>query len=187
MALLGLVIISFGFRVYTQRDTMKRHAPEIFGATILSALFSLFSTAFAAKAIGLSSGEFACSGLGGWVHLRVGDQVAGTYVLCLLTAGLIAKCLARSPGCAAVPARLLYKCYDCVIVHCPPVCSVMLTAPCVLCWQRWRAPWCLAVSPWRWRCPSLRAWRHRWPSQPQQCCCRWVTDGGWGSRTQEQW
>lgn len=56
MSLLGLVIISFGFRVYTQRDTMKRHFPEIVGATILSSIFSLFSTAFAAKAIGLSAG-----------------------------------------------------------------------------------------------------------------------------------
>jgi putative effector of murein hydrolase len=57
MGLLGIVIISFGFRIYTQRDTMKRHFPEIFGATILSSIFSLFSTAFAAKAIGLSAGE----------------------------------------------------------------------------------------------------------------------------------
>jgi len=57
MSLLGLVIISFGFRVYTQRDTMKRHFPEIVGATILSSVFSLFSTAFAAKAVGLSAGE----------------------------------------------------------------------------------------------------------------------------------
>jgi putative effector of murein hydrolase len=56
MSLLGVVIISFGFRVYTQRDTMKRHFPEIVGATILSSIFSLFSTAFAAKAIGLSAG-----------------------------------------------------------------------------------------------------------------------------------
>jgi putative effector of murein hydrolase len=56
MSLLGLVIISFGFRVYTQRETMKRHFPEIVGATILSSIFSLFSTAFAAKAIGLSAG-----------------------------------------------------------------------------------------------------------------------------------
>lgn len=55
MSLLGLVIVSFGFRVYTQRNTMKRHFPEIIGATILSSVFSLFSTAFAAKAIGLSS------------------------------------------------------------------------------------------------------------------------------------
>jgi hypothetical protein len=56
MSLLGLVIISFGFRVYTQRETMRRHFPEIVGATILSSVFSLFSTAFAAKAIGLSAG-----------------------------------------------------------------------------------------------------------------------------------
>ncbi len=55
MSLLGTVIISFGFRIYQQRDTMKRHATEILGATVLSALFSMFSTAFAAKALGLSS------------------------------------------------------------------------------------------------------------------------------------
>jgi putative effector of murein hydrolase/putative effector of murein hydrolase LrgA (UPF0299 family) len=55
MSLLGVVIVSFGFRIYTQRDTAMRHAPEIFGATALSSLFSLFSTAFAAKALGLSA------------------------------------------------------------------------------------------------------------------------------------
>lgn len=65
MGLLGVVIISFGFRIYTQRETMKRHFPEIFGATILSSLFSLFSTAFAAKAIGLPAGEGgSCGELG---------------------------------------------------------------------------------------------------------------------------
>lgn len=55
MSLLGVVIISFGFRVYTQRDTMKRHAPEILGACLLSSMFSIFSTAFAAKALALPS------------------------------------------------------------------------------------------------------------------------------------
>jgi len=54
MSLLGVVIVSFGFRIYGQRDTARRHAPEIFGATALSSLFSLFSTAFAAKAVGLT-------------------------------------------------------------------------------------------------------------------------------------
>ncbi|MEW5316619.1 MAG: hypothetical protein WDW38_007980 [Sanguina aurantia] len=54
MAFLGSVIISFGFRIYAQRDTMARHAPEILGASLLSSLFSFFSTAFAAKALGLS-------------------------------------------------------------------------------------------------------------------------------------
>ena len=47
MSFLGVVILSFGFRIFGQRRLMKRHAPEIFGATTLSAAFSLFSTAFA--------------------------------------------------------------------------------------------------------------------------------------------
>lgn len=55
MAMLGMVIVSFGFRIYSQRDTMRRHAPEILGATLLSATFSMLSTAFAARAIGLST------------------------------------------------------------------------------------------------------------------------------------
>ena len=57
MSFLGVVILSFGFRIYGQRRLMKRHAPEIFGATTLSAAFSLFSTAFAAKAMGLAPGN----------------------------------------------------------------------------------------------------------------------------------
>jgi putative effector of murein hydrolase len=55
MSFLGMVIISFGFKVYAQRDTMRRHAPEIMGACILSSLFSMFSTAFMAKALALPS------------------------------------------------------------------------------------------------------------------------------------
>lgn len=42
-------------RIYQERDTMRRHAPEILGATFLSSLFSFFSTAFAAKALGLQA------------------------------------------------------------------------------------------------------------------------------------
>ncbi len=34
---------------------MRRHAPEILGATFLSSVFSFFSTAFAAKALGLQA------------------------------------------------------------------------------------------------------------------------------------
>lgn len=54
MGFLGCVIVSFGFRIYTQRETMKRHAPEILGATLLSSLFSLYSTAIAAKFVALA-------------------------------------------------------------------------------------------------------------------------------------
>ncbi|GLC58524.1 hypothetical protein PLESTB_001370500 [Pleodorina starrii] len=39
----------------SQRETLRRHAPEILGATFLSALFSFFSTAFAAKLLALNS------------------------------------------------------------------------------------------------------------------------------------
>ena len=82
MSLLGIVIISFGFRVYTQRDTMKRHFPEIFGATVLSAIFSLFSTAFAAKAVGLSSGATGWSGVG-QLHIFLSCAV-GVMLCCSL-------------------------------------------------------------------------------------------------------
>nr|QKY15132.1 plastidal glycolate glycerate translocator (PLGG) [Polytomella parva] len=54
MNVLGMVIVSFGLRIYTQRKIMKRHATEILGTTALSALFSMFSTALAAKALGLN-------------------------------------------------------------------------------------------------------------------------------------
>lgn len=54
MSFLGVVILTFGFKIYSQRDLMARHAPEIFGATLLSSLFSLFGTAAAGKALGLA-------------------------------------------------------------------------------------------------------------------------------------
>ncbi|KAK9867306.1 hypothetical protein WJX84_001513 [Apatococcus fuscideae] len=54
MSLLGVVILSFGFKIFGQRRLMKRHAPEIFGSVILSAAFSLLSTAFMCRAAGLS-------------------------------------------------------------------------------------------------------------------------------------
>ena len=52
---LGSVILSMGFRIYDQRDTMKRHAPEILTATAAASLFSFFTSALAAKALGLQS------------------------------------------------------------------------------------------------------------------------------------
>jgi putative effector of murein hydrolase len=57
MSFLGVVILSFGFRIFGQRRLMKRHAPEIFGATTLSAAFSLFSTAYAGRLMGLAPGD----------------------------------------------------------------------------------------------------------------------------------
>ncbi|KAK9821310.1 hypothetical protein WJX81_008067 [Elliptochloris bilobata] len=56
MSFLGVVILHFGFRIHAQRRLMMRHGPEILGSTALSALFSLFATAAAARAAGLEPG-----------------------------------------------------------------------------------------------------------------------------------
>ena len=56
MSFLGVVILHFGFRIHAQRRLMLRHGPEILGSTALSALFSLFATAAAARAAGLAPG-----------------------------------------------------------------------------------------------------------------------------------
>lgn len=58
MSFLGVVILSFGFRIFGQRRLMKRHAPEIFGSTTVSAAFSLFATAAFARVLGLTPGWF---------------------------------------------------------------------------------------------------------------------------------
>jgi len=54
MSFLGCVILSFGFRVYEQRAVLRRHAAEIAGSALFTSLFSLFSTAGLAKALGLT-------------------------------------------------------------------------------------------------------------------------------------
>eukprot|EP00192_Tetraselmis_astigmatica_P004026 CAMPEP_0117675718 /NCGR_PEP_ID=MMETSP0804-20121206/15764_1 /TAXON_ID=1074897 /ORGANISM="Tetraselmis astigmatica, Strain CCMP880" /LENGTH=472 /DNA_ID=CAMNT_0005484759 /DNA_START=304 /DNA_END=1722 /DNA_ORIENTATION=- len=53
MSFLGIVILSFGFRVFSQRELVVRHRYEILGCTLISALFSLFSTALMGRALGL--------------------------------------------------------------------------------------------------------------------------------------
>lgn len=58
MSLLGVVILSYGFRIAEQRSLIQRHAAEIGGAAVGSAAFSLFATAIAARAVGLAP-EFA--------------------------------------------------------------------------------------------------------------------------------
>ena len=56
MSFLGVVILSFGFRIFGQRRLMVRHAPEIFGSTIICSAFSLFATAAFARSLGLAPG-----------------------------------------------------------------------------------------------------------------------------------
>lgn len=43
---LGVIILSFGFKVYEEFDVLQRHAPEVLGATSIAAAFTMLSTAF---------------------------------------------------------------------------------------------------------------------------------------------
>ena len=55
MSLLGVVILSYGFRIHAQRSLISRHRLEIGGAALGSAAFSMFATAAAARQVlGLS-------------------------------------------------------------------------------------------------------------------------------------
>ncbi|KAL6985663.1 Plastidal glycolate/glycerate translocator 1, chloroplastic [Sarracenia purpurea var. burkii] len=53
MGFLGSVIISFAFSMFKQRKLVKRHSAEIFTSVIISTLFSLYSTAFIGRLVGL--------------------------------------------------------------------------------------------------------------------------------------
>ncbi|XP_017216286.1 plastidal glycolate/glycerate translocator 1, chloroplastic-like [Daucus carota subsp. sativus] len=53
MGLLNSVILSFAFSMYKQKKLVRRHASEIFTAVIISALFSLYSTALVGRLVGL--------------------------------------------------------------------------------------------------------------------------------------
>jgi putative effector of murein hydrolase len=55
MTFLGSVILSFAFKVFEARKVIARHAVEIFGCLISTSMFAMFSTAIAAKSLGLSS------------------------------------------------------------------------------------------------------------------------------------
>lgn len=58
LSLLGAIIASFGFRVYAQRDAILRRLPQLLGGAVLGSAFGIFRTAYAAKALGLSSGGY---------------------------------------------------------------------------------------------------------------------------------
>ena len=53
MAFLHSVILSFGFRVFSQRQLMRRHFAEIMGCVLATALFSMALSAAAGAALGL--------------------------------------------------------------------------------------------------------------------------------------
>ena len=52
MALLGTVILSFAFHLFDRRELIRRHWIEIMATAVVSALFSMYTTAFAGRALG---------------------------------------------------------------------------------------------------------------------------------------
>ncbi|KAG1671561.1 hypothetical protein FOA52_011284 [Chlamydomonas sp. UWO 241] len=94
MSFLGSVILSMGFRIYDQRETMQRHAPEILGATAASSLFSFFSSALLCKALVLQS-ALSRALLPKCVTVALALPIAGQLdaPLSLAAAGVLLNCL----------------------------------------------------------------------------------------------
>ncbi len=62
MSFLGVVILSFGFRIFGQRRLMKRHAPEIFGSTTISSLPNAWAMSRATPRTRMSPSNRAITG-----------------------------------------------------------------------------------------------------------------------------
>lgn len=56
MSFLGVIILSFAFKIFDQRRLMVRHAPEILGACAVSAAVSMVGTALLCRLAGLNPG-----------------------------------------------------------------------------------------------------------------------------------
>lgn len=57
MSFLGVIILSFAFKIFDQRRLMVRHAPEILGACAVSAAVSMVGTAVLCRLAGLNPGN----------------------------------------------------------------------------------------------------------------------------------
>ena len=53
MSFLGVIILSFAFKIFDQRKLMVRHAPEILGSCAASAAVSMLGTAVLCRVAGL--------------------------------------------------------------------------------------------------------------------------------------
>lgn len=58
---LGVIILSFGFRLFERRRLIWRHAAAILGGVAFAVISSLFATALAARLLQLPSGGLRCS------------------------------------------------------------------------------------------------------------------------------
>ena len=53
MGFLGVVVLTFGFQIFSQRALLRRHAAEVLGCAILASLASMAFTCVAGRALGL--------------------------------------------------------------------------------------------------------------------------------------
>jgi len=82
MSFLGVIILSFAFKIFDQRRLMVRHAPEILGSCVVSAGVSMLGTAVLCRLAGLDASRPSSASL----HVY-SLFMTGTAVLCRL-AGL---------------------------------------------------------------------------------------------------
>ena len=61
MSFLGVIILSFAFKIFDQRRLMLRHAPEILGSCVVSASVSMVGTALLCRLAGLDPRESSAS------------------------------------------------------------------------------------------------------------------------------
>ena len=59
MSFLGVIILSFAFKIFDQRKLMVRHAPEILGSCAVSAAVSMLGTAVLCRVAGLDPSEYS--------------------------------------------------------------------------------------------------------------------------------
>jgi len=63
MSFLGVIILSFAFKIFDQRRLMVRHAPEILGSCLVSAGVSMLGTAVLCRLAGLDASRPSSAGL----------------------------------------------------------------------------------------------------------------------------
>ena len=101
MSFLGVIILSFAFKIFDQRRLMVRHAPEILGSCVVSAGVSMLGTAVLCRLAGLDSSRPSSASL--YLHslFVIGSPFADRQAL--IPVGLpLLVCICTSSSWSAV-------------------------------------------------------------------------------------
>jgi len=112
MGFLGIVILSFGFSVFSQRALMVRHRYEILGCTLASAIFSLFSTVVMGRIVGLEavlSCAIAPRAVTVALALPIAQQLQAAALAGVTAAAVCFEGLIGTSLCQPLLTRLGYK------------------------------------------------------------------------------